>query len=140
MSYLFQGAVEPAIEVELMRGNATYLKGLCEKKTRALVAAHGRDFNAHDDYEFANNLIRSMGAQFKPKAGGWAGEYVNNWRMVSSNAGIVRGMVAAELHTAYKIGLDIRSEEVIGEMFDLAVQVWSTIGEYTGPSQNEGRR
>ncbi|NQD91676.1 hypothetical protein HP532_03295 [Pseudomonas sp. CrR25] len=142
MSYLFQRHIEPAIKVESTRGNATYLKGLCESETASLIDSHGRDLNIHDDLQYAEDLVRTMGDQFKPKSVNtdWAGNYVSEWRMVSSNAGIIRGMVSRELHRAYQIGLDIRSSQVIGAMFNLAVQVWSTLGEYSSPTQDEGRR
>ena len=140
MSYLFQGAIEPALKVEAMKGNATYLKGVCEKTTKSLIESDGREFNSHDDFVAAKQLISSMGVKTKPAVGRWYGEFVDNWRQVSDNIGTIGGMVQSEISTAYQIGLDVRSANVIGHMFDLAVQVWSTIGEYTGPSQNEGRR
>jgi hypothetical protein len=140
MSYLFDGGIESAIKVEAMRGNATHLKGVCERTTQSLIASDGREFNSHNDFEAAEQLVKSMGVKTKPAVGRWYGEFVHNWRQVSDNIGTIKGMVLSELGTAYQIGLDIQSANVIGHMFDLAVQVWSTIGEYTGPSQNEGRR
>jgi hypothetical protein len=140
MSYLFQVHIEPALKVELTKGNANYLKELSERTTSGLTATNGRVFNRHDDFQAARDLVTSMGDQFKPATGDWAGNYVTEWRMVSGNAGTIRSMVSRELDTAYQIGLDIRSPKVLGEMFNLAVQVWSTVGEYSSPTQSEGRR
>ena len=55
-------------------------------------------------------------------------------------AGIIHTKVSGELAHAYSLGLDIRSDVVVGTMYALAVQVWSMIDEYTSPSQDEGRR
>jgi hypothetical protein len=141
-SYLFQDAIEPALTVESTSGNAQYLKGESEKITAGLVVSNPRHVNIHDDYSHAENLILAMGGQFKSKDVGsdWAGNYVSEWRMVSGNAGIIRSMVSGELYRAYRIGLDIRSTQVLGQMFKIAVLVWSILGEYSSPTQNEGRR
>jgi hypothetical protein len=142
MKYLFEDVIESALKAESTRGNATYYKGEFEKKTNKLVGTNGRDINMHDDYEYAENLVGSMGTQFKGDSGanGWAGDYVSEWRMVSGNCGIIRGLVRGELYKAYQIGLDIRSPKVIGKMFSMAVSMWSTFGAYSSPAQNEGRR
>ncbi|WCD82474.1 hypothetical protein [Pseudomonas sp. TUM22785] len=143
MSYLFQDGIEAALRVESMRGNASYLKSQCEQMTQKLINDSPRHINIHDDLSYAESLIFSMGNQFKPSGvaqGEWAGDYVSEWRMVSGNAGVIRGMVSNELYRAYQIGLDIRSNQVVGKMFKLAVMVWSTIGDYSSPTQNEGRR
>lgn len=141
-SYLFQDAIEPALKVESTSGNARYLKGESERVTAKLIESNPRHVNIHDDYLHAEKLIAAMGGQFKSKddEDDWAGNYVSEWRMVSGNAGIIRSMVSGELYRAYRIGLDIRSTKVLGKMFKLAVSVWSTLGEYSSPSQNEGRR
>lgn len=142
MKYLFFDIIESAIKVESTLGNATYYKGEFKRKTEKLIESNGREFNNHDDFEYARNLVSSMGTQFKKDAMGtdWAGNYVSEWRMVSGNCGIICNLVSGELYNAYQIGLDIRSPKVIGKMFSMAVSMWSTFGAYSSPTQDEGRR
>ena len=142
MSYLFESSIAPAQNSDATRGNANYLAGLCQAATDKLFRKYQRIYNIHDDKEVARVLIDSMGRQMcgNDATIPWAGTYVDGWRMVSMNAGTIRGMVHAEIYTAYQHGLDIRHVKVIGKMFDLAVQVWSSIGAYTGYSQDEGKR
>ncbi|HEY1028942.1 MAG TPA: hypothetical protein VGE28_15130 [Pseudomonas sp.] len=141
MRYLFKEVIDSALNAESTRGNATYYQGNLIARTQTLVTNHGRHYNIHDDYTYAADLVNSMGTQFKKDdVGDWAGNYVSQWRMVSGNCGTIRGLVRGELYNAYQIGLDIRSPAVIGEMFCMAVEMWSTFGAYSSPSQDEGRR
>ena len=142
MGYLFEKSISPAQIVEAMQNNANYLAKTCKEATDALFASNQRVLNIHDDMYAAEALVQKMGGQFRgtDKSEPWAGTYVDNWRMVSMNAGTIRSMVSSEIYNAYQQGLDIRQPAVIGKMFYLAVLVWSTIGEYTGYAQDEGKR
>ncbi|MEC5386775.1 hypothetical protein VVD49_13655 [Uliginosibacterium sp. H3] len=140
MPYLFQRAVEAALLKDPDKADFKHLKEKCESKTQSLAADFHRINPQPDDMQIAGPLVVSMGEQFKPKNGPWAGTYVDNWRMVSGNAPIVTALVSAQLQQAYELELDISNERVIGKMFGLAVLVWSVLGEYSSPPQEPGRR
>jgi hypothetical protein len=142
MSYLFESAIEPAIKVEQLKANATNLKSRFESKTASLLTSKRRTNDIHDDFQKAKELVGTMGSKHRgtDKLAPHAWNYVESWASVSGNNEALQRMVSSELDTAYRIGLDIRSPDVIGTMFDLAAQVWSSLGAYTGYSQDEGRR
>ena len=144
MSYLFDTAIEAGLKVDLTKNNSTYLKQQAEKATADLIRSSGRDFNNHDDHEASATLVTSMGQKTRAKDGSPHAQdhaYVGDaWRMVSDNCGIVRQMVHDETYHAYQIGLDTRNPVVIGAMFKLAVMVWSMLGDYSSPTQSQGRR
>lgn len=150
MSYLFKDIINPALlkdrnpaqlndEDQKRRAKARHLKEQSKEITGLLYSQHQRILNKADDYDRARTQVQSMGRRDKPPTGDWAGNYAN-WYQVSSNAGLITQMVYGELHKAYQLGLDICSSQVIGAMFQLATMVWSELGDYSSPSQDEGRR
>src|SRR5688500_2212620 len=147
MPYLFDQEIEAAIANQIKLADATRLKEKCEAATADLLRNHPRAGNYLADDATAEALAASMGSKSRRDRGSTpanaphAIDYVGDeWRMVSDNAQVIYGKVSAQLAYAHQLGLDIRSAVVIGTMYKLAVKVWSTIGQYTGYDQDEGKR
>lgn len=146
MPYLFAQEIEAAIANKFKLADATHLKEKCEAATADLLLNHLHHGNYLANDATAEALAASMGSKSRRDRGNTppnaphAIDYVADWRMVSDNAQIIYGKVSGELAHAHQLGLDIRSAVVIGTMYKLAVKVWSTIGQYTGYEQDEGKR
>ena len=147
MPYLFDREIEAAIAKQVKLADANKLKEKSEAVTADLLINHPNPGNYLANDATAEALAASMGSKSRRDRGSvpanapHAMDYVGDeWRLVSDNAQIIYGKVSGELAHAYQLGLDIRSAVVIGQMYKLAVKIWSTIGQYTGPEQNEGRR
>ena len=144
MSYLFDRIIEPAANAKSPKPVAGHLRDSSQQVTQQLIKTNPRTVNRGsgaptDDDRVAADLVNQMGSQIKTTSP-HAQDYVDNWRQVSGNAGTVRAYVSRELDHAYQIGLDITAPAVIGKMFYLAVMIWSELGDYTSPTQDEGRR
>lgn len=145
MSYLFESLIEPSLTPDVKDkdrsryGHADRLRGFSRQMTDTLLRTHPKTTHKQDDDRVSDDLVAQMTTKTS-KGKPHASDYVSEWRMVSDNAGIIGGMVRSELHQAVQIGVDTRDPEVIGRMIDIAVQVWSALGQYTGPPQSDLRR
>jgi hypothetical protein len=119
---------------------AEWLKQFSGGKTAHLTTQHGRITNRHDDRSKTKELVEQMGTKLKSPGLAHARDYVDEWTRVSDNCGLIRKMVHAEVDAAYGWGLDTRSPEVIGIMYFIACYLWSELGEYSSPTQDEGKR
>lgn len=140
MPYLFDQEVEEAIAKGFRPNDIKHLKEQCEAATAKLLLRHPRTGNYPADDPAAQALVESMGGFNVPAGAPHARQHVENWRQVSGNAQLMIDKVSRELAHAYQLELDIQSDAVIGKMYELAVNVWAMIDEYTGPGQDEGRR
>ncbi|MCI4568481.1 hypothetical protein [Lysobacter sp. CFH 32150] len=143
MPYLFDREIEAAINKNVH--DATELRTTCDNATTHLLPLHPNPHTYAANDATAEQLAISMGSKSRkdrdvPATNPHALDYVSGWTALSDNAQHIVGMVCGELPHAYQLGLDIRSHVVIGTIYKLAVKVWSTIGQYTGPAQDEGRR
>lgn len=145
MSYLFNREIEAAIAQKVNLAAAVELKDRCVAETATLLLHHPRVGNYPANDATAELLAISMGSRTRkdrdvPATDPHALDYVSSWTTLSSNAQHIVGKVCGELPHAHQLGLDIRSDVVIGTIYKLAVKAWSTIEQYTGPAQDEGRR
>lgn len=148
MPYLFEARITAILNRRPGFQDAQELATKCRDHTARLLLHHPLPGGYAADDQVASNLVSSMGSRSRRDRGavpanaphasdpGFVG---NDWVNVSNNAQHIVGMVSAELAYAFNLGLDIRSPEVIGTMYKLAVRVWS-LDEYTGYVQDEGRR
>jgi hypothetical protein len=145
MSYLFDSQIDAALERRSDDLTLKNLKKRSQAKTASLLSDYPRQpLNAYrSDDKQAMDLVENMGSKSvkdrKNPGGDHASRYTE-WRLVSNNAGIIRDKVFGELPNAYEIGLNIREEKVVGNMYAFAAEVFSMIDEYSSPDQDEGRR
>jgi hypothetical protein len=142
-NYLFERDVEPALQ-GAKADKAQIVQTKCMTVTSRLQGTYQLGGGANIDA--AKAIARRMGVRDRRDLMNdqqlhqhHASRYCD-WNLVSNNAQHIVGMVCGELQVAVDLGIDISRPEVIGAMFDLAVQVWSGPGPYTGYDQGEGRR
>lgn len=147
MPYLFEREIAAAIADKVKLPDTKQLKEKSEAKTAELLLNHPNPGNYLANDAVAEALAASMGSKSRRDRGNipadapHAIDYVgDSWRMVSSNTQEIYGKVSGELAHAFQLGLDIRSPVVVGNIYKLAVNAWSTIGQYSGYDQYEGKR
>jgi len=139
MPYLFERDIEANIKAKFKPAEAEHLQGEYPRITNSLRQKYPRTDGYLAGDPTAAALAKKMGMQESGPAGSPHASQYCDWRVISQNAQTVYGRVSDELGVAYNLGLDIRNEKVVGKMYQLAAEIFSTFGKYSGYAQYEGR-
>ena len=129
MPYLFEDDVAAALAKDKNNKAYQYLEKDCQDVTRALMKRK-EDYPEYGEDPEARKLAIAVGQKT-----GSASRYVKTWAQIDTDT--IRRRVVGELDNAYGLKLDIRREGVVGAIYELAVKVLSTLGAFSGPSDDQ---